>query len=178
MFYRLSKYNPKNRDVSGVYLKNEWTSISDIGKVFDDGLLNVEKYLAAEKAYCNVVKAILDEFSEKCFSVEQLERYFDGNSVYEEMQKYGIPFSQEDISRFDAISCGLRIPVDDLEKYLSYLLRESVWFVLVGRETKIVVGYDYYIHFQCYKPIEHLFELAEREGIYIEREDSCFYFAD
>ena len=34
--YRISKYDPQFR-VNGAYQKNEWTSISDIGKVFDDG---------------------------------------------------------------------------------------------------------------------------------------------
>jgi len=33
--YRITKYNPMNRDANGAYLLNEWTSFSDIGKTFD-----------------------------------------------------------------------------------------------------------------------------------------------
>jgi hypothetical protein len=43
--YRICKYNPRFR-VNGVYIKDEWTSVSDIGKTFEDGVLtekNVEK---------------------------------------------------------------------------------------------------------------------------------------
>jgi len=32
--YRIVKYNPKFR-INGIYTKNEWTSISDIGDEFD-----------------------------------------------------------------------------------------------------------------------------------------------
>lgn len=48
--YRISKYDPQFR-VNGSYQKNEWTSISDIGKVFDDGVLTLAEYLRVENEY-------------------------------------------------------------------------------------------------------------------------------
>ncbi|SDW87482.1 hypothetical protein SAMN05444487_10773 [Marininema mesophilum] len=30
-FWRVKKYNPANRNKAGHYLKNEWTSFSEIG---------------------------------------------------------------------------------------------------------------------------------------------------
>ena len=48
--YRISKYDPQFR-VNGAYQKNEWTSISEIGKVFDDGVLTLAEYLRVENEY-------------------------------------------------------------------------------------------------------------------------------
>ena len=48
--YRISKYDPQFR-VNGAYQKNEWTSVSDIGKVFDDGVLTFAEYLRVENEY-------------------------------------------------------------------------------------------------------------------------------
>lgn len=48
--YRISKYDPQFR-VNGAYQKNEWTSVSDIGKVFDDGVLTLAEYLRVENEY-------------------------------------------------------------------------------------------------------------------------------
>lgn len=49
--YRITKYNPKNREKDGVYSKDEWTSISDIGKSFGDYKLTASDYLKVEDQY-------------------------------------------------------------------------------------------------------------------------------
>lgn len=33
--WRITKYDPKDRDQNGVFLKESWTSFSDVGKVVD-----------------------------------------------------------------------------------------------------------------------------------------------
>ena len=48
--YRITKYNPANR-INGVYMADEWTSFSDIGKVFGGTTLSQDTYLQTEKAY-------------------------------------------------------------------------------------------------------------------------------
>ena len=37
--WRITKYNPAFRDERGAYLKDEWTSVSDVGKSFGDEVL-------------------------------------------------------------------------------------------------------------------------------------------
>ena len=48
--YRITKYNPINR-VDEVYIADEWTSSSDIGKVFNGKTLSRDTYLKTEQAY-------------------------------------------------------------------------------------------------------------------------------
>ncbi len=44
--YRVTKYNPNNRDSKGSYLAEEWTSISDVGKS-----ITKSEYEEIENAY-------------------------------------------------------------------------------------------------------------------------------
>ena len=53
------KYQPqyyKDR----VYTKNEWISVSDIGRNFDGEVLTNEEYLRVESAYVDTVKELLE----------------------------------------------------------------------------------------------------------------------
>ena len=40
--YRISKYSPEYRQ-NGVYLKDEWTSIADVGKTFDGVMMSIDR---------------------------------------------------------------------------------------------------------------------------------------
>lgn len=51
--YRISKYNPQYRNEEGCYTKNEWTSYSDIGTIYEGRKFTKEEYLYVEK---NIVK--------------------------------------------------------------------------------------------------------------------------
>ena len=49
MDYSISKYRPELY-TKGDYIKNEWTSVLDIGKSFDDGVLTSSEYLKLNSA--------------------------------------------------------------------------------------------------------------------------------
>ena len=58
--WRITKYNPKYRNERGTYLKNEWISFSDIGKIFDQSKLTFDKYLKIENSYINAINYFMD----------------------------------------------------------------------------------------------------------------------
>lgn len=49
--YRISKYNPCNRDEQGRYIINEWTSYSDIGKLYNRKIFDDKRYSYASNVY-------------------------------------------------------------------------------------------------------------------------------
>ncbi|MBP7822146.1 MAG: hypothetical protein KA010_04435 [Saprospiraceae bacterium] len=57
--YRITKYNPIFRNEKGHYLKDEWTDVSDVGKIFDGKQLTENDYLVIEKAYIASVFTML-----------------------------------------------------------------------------------------------------------------------
>ena len=59
MEIRLSKYDPKYRR-KGNYAKDDWTAVSDIGKVFDDGIKFTKRhYLECEQMYVDCILELL-----------------------------------------------------------------------------------------------------------------------
>lgn len=48
--YRVTKYNPAFR-IDGKYTRNEWTSISDIGKNYDGETFTLSAYEKVESHY-------------------------------------------------------------------------------------------------------------------------------
>ena len=59
--WRITKYNPAFRNEKGAYLKNEWISISDVGKSFDGKILTLPEYQKAEDAYVATALRIFSE---------------------------------------------------------------------------------------------------------------------
>ena len=67
-YYRVSKYNPKLRDSFGNYLADDWTSYSDIGKMYLGKKLTFEEYKKVELSY---IKFVL--FSMKKTNIKHLK---------------------------------------------------------------------------------------------------------
>lgn len=58
--YRITKYNPANRNDSGNYCGDDWTSISDVGKFYNGELFTIEEYLRVENLYVCAVKKYME----------------------------------------------------------------------------------------------------------------------
>ena len=74
---RVTKYNPQYRDTNDVYTREEWTSFSDINKVFQGKLFSLNEYLLVEEKYIKAVKTILKEKNIKNLKIRDLEIYSD-----------------------------------------------------------------------------------------------------
>ena len=53
------KYAPENYDERGIYRKNEWLMVSDIGKVYDGKRFTREEYLETEDKYAQAVIRVI-----------------------------------------------------------------------------------------------------------------------
>ena len=60
IWHEIVKYSSENYGENGVYTKDEWTSRSDIGTVYEGKTFTLEKYLDVEQRYINVVLSIMD----------------------------------------------------------------------------------------------------------------------
>ncbi len=57
--WRITKYNPNFRDENGSYTKDEWTSLYDVGKKYNDKVFTIEEYLETEEKYINSILKIM-----------------------------------------------------------------------------------------------------------------------
>jgi hypothetical protein len=55
--YRITKYNPDKRNEKGHYKVEEWTSISDIGKEFNETKFTYQDYISMEDKYITAFKS-------------------------------------------------------------------------------------------------------------------------
>lgn len=56
--HEIVKYNPINY-LNGVYITEEWSSKSDIGKIFNGHKFTINEYMQTEREYIDAVKIIM-----------------------------------------------------------------------------------------------------------------------
>jgi hypothetical protein len=141
----ITKYNPIDRNSEGIYLKEEWTSISDIGKFFDGNLFTKEEYLRTERKYIQSVFFIIDFFEVDKIRIQNLYKYTN--------KKWFKNNKQVNLSKFHSIlHSGMIIGIYrtfEIEKIIKIALREIASLEIeINPSTKITFGYDYYMYLE------------------------------
>ena len=127
------KYSPDGYNEQGVYCRDEWSSICDIGRTFSGVTLTEDDYLEVENNYINCAVDIMTQSGCKYLTIGYIQDYNHIGYKYKS-----------------------RITKDQLATILRDMLRENIYCVLVNLKHKVMidVGYDYYMHIFC--PIDNL----------------------
>ncbi len=120
MEYRITKYNPNYRNELGHYKKDEWTSISDVGRYFDENLFTLNEYYETENNYINCVKEIIKLQKLDTLKIKDYENPFGNNLKW---------------------SNKMIIKNDDIENIMQDCLREKCWCRIVSKNFFIHFGY-------------------------------------
>ena len=148
--YRITKYNPDNR-VDGVYMTDEWTSFSDIGKVFGGTKLSQDVYLQTEQAYIDCCIELIEKAKISKLYIKQAEYY---------TEKVHFPSSISD--------------AHEIRQVIAACLREQCWLKLTSKDFVIHFGYDYYMYIGSSLPTESVIETATHYGLYCEQYSSPY----
>jgi hypothetical protein len=146
--YRVTKYDPARRDVTGAYPADDWTSYSDIGQTFRGGTLTEERYAAVENAYLESAAAFLAEAGVQELMVVGRENA--GAHV-------GSPPE------------GEVVPAEMIPAVLRSLLREEYWCKLESDSAFVHVGWDYYMYIGVLKRCPLAENIAQSRGLFVER---------
>lgn len=160
MNYRITKYNPDFRDEKGFYKKDEWTSISDIGKKFNKIILTKEEYKKTENNYIDAIYEILREKDIKKLKVYDLE--INKKNLSELLA------DEKDIIK--EINNDKYLDLKKSEKIIRLVLREMLWckFCSELKDIKIEFGYDYYMYVECSKIKESTINIINKKGLFVE----------
>ncbi|TWI05861.1 hypothetical protein IP90_00123 [Luteimonas cucumeris] len=145
--YRVTKYNPADRDAHGAYTRDEWNSVNDVGRAFDGVPLTETEYLRVESAYITVALEFLRESKVTSLAVSGLENHDEA----------ALPFDE-----------GTRLSVGQVGAMLGGLLQERFWCKLEGASSFIHVGYDYYMYVGVPVACPKAAELAVSIGLFVE----------
>ena len=162
--WRITKYNPNNRNKNGNYVKDDWTSVYDICKSFDGIRLTRDSYLLYENAYVNTIAKIMFINRQEIIKVEELEkRDFVYYSDLAEMNAYNV---YKSLKNNMAI---LSQEVELVELIVRLILRDIIWCKLIGKTMFIHFGYDYYMYIGSEKSLSDvLLEDIKRDGLFVE----------
>ena len=142
--YRITKYNPNNR-INGVYISDEWTSFSDIGKVFCGTVFSRDAYLKTEQAYIDCCINLIEKAKITKLYIKQVEYY------------------TENVRFPSSIS-----NTQEIRQVITACLREQCWLKLVAKDFFIHFGYDYYMYVGSVLSKETVAETATKFGLFCE----------
>ena len=149
--FRISKYD-KNYTKSAPLI-DQWTSISDVGKLFGDQILTWDEYEKAEKRYLQLIHQVCSTLNISQLQVTFLEDPF-GECPY------------PNNSFLDGIDQVVEISKD--------CLRERYWCKLQSDCLFFHFGYDYYLYVGSHLNQQQLSSLASSVGLFIERKRSPY----
>ena len=149
--YRITKYNPANRDINGFYPVDDWTQYSDIGKTFRGEKFTRQEYLRVEELYLAAIKNFLVEANIQELRISQLHNF--KNLKIENLQiRNGVPLNLAQIIIFSRLA-----------------LREKIWGKLVAtRRAYIHFGWDYYLYMGVSRKCSHAIDTTLAQGLFIE----------
>ena len=148
--YRISKYDPAYR-IDGVYQRDEWTSIADVGLQFGGQLLSMEDYLAVEQTYIRFLSMLADKLHAFPLRVSNLES--NTKYLWKEGQKIGR---------------------DAFPLIVADCLRENCWCQLLAKEFFIHFGYEYYAYVGCDLSLDEIKNTASEFGLFVEERTSPY----
>ncbi len=142
----VTKYNPQNFNSEGVFLLNEWTSYSDIGKIIDlktNSFLSKKSYLEVENNYVYSVKMFMQELNTDKVKITNMHKISDKDDF--------IKHKDMDLYKFYTKLAEGEYSLDSIELIMKLVLREyiqvTIEIITHNRDSFIYFGFDYYMYF-------------------------------
>lgn len=148
--YRISKYNPVFRDTNGFFQKDEWTSIYDVGKIYENARFTIDDYIVVEKKYIHAIDKLIEITKTESLKIRKLE---DNNNK--------CPYKNN--SRLFLKS--------DITSVIQSCLREEYWCILSGPQFTLHFGYDYYFYvLNCSYSYSEIEKCMSELGLFVEND--------
>jgi hypothetical protein len=169
--WRITKYNPKFRNELGHYQKKEWTSVSDIGKIFEGKQLTVEEYLNTENLYINSIDYFITALKLSGLKVEELEK----NKAEIALKQPDNLYLYKMTMLFNSVKNNQFLNIQEVRYISRLILREQLWCKLTYGSTFFVhFGYDYYMYIGCHREYKEIFNKIVKSGLFVEQFESPY----
>ena len=149
--YRISKH-PKDI-YTGVSSDDQWTSLSDVGKIFCGKALTYSEYIYTENQYLEFIEWVCKTSGVERLRITNLEDY-QGLSHYPNLSW------TEGVEQVKAIARDC--------------LREKYWCKLQSRNMFIHFGYDYYLYIGLQVDCTQIYHIASSLGLFVKKMPSPY----
>lgn len=144
--FRITKYDPKNRNSDGHYQVDEWTSPSEVGKTFDGIEFKECEYFEIEEKYLNAVIECLKSKSIKHLRVVELESRFLQEYLLDKDNQWLVNEEFKTIELFE----DKKLEKDEIRIVIKMVLRGFLWCRLeINEQFSLRFGWDYYMYICC-----------------------------
>lgn len=157
--WKITKYDPLNRDADGSYLNDEkWTCFSEVGTK-----VSIEEYLKTEQNYINAIGSFMAEMGLNKAYVIALEQWSD------EVE------NQNANTFLSKIWIGKAITVQEVQELAKLTLRNAIWCKM-GFKNQFFVhfGYDYYMYIGAIRECTKAIDAVIQSGLFVEGFDSPY----
>lgn len=151
-FWKITKYDPNLKT-------DEWTAMSDVGKVYNGKIFELKEYLRVENLYLHAIQLIARHNGVSFFEISSLEL----------LRRPDTPL----LDVVDHSSVDLESALVIAQK----VLREELWCKLLHPKMIVHFGYDYYMYIGSAKSSTLELEKIRDMGLFIEEKKSP-YFSD
>lgn len=146
-FWQICKY--KNDELP-LYRRDgtpTWTSVSDIGKVYNGKEFTVNEYLYVESLFVKAIQRFMSCSNSSTLAIKQLERPLGITAVKESLINRGFSLdeSKEMLVCFETIDKRTKLSFSEVECITRLALREYIWTELESDTMYVRFNYDYYI---------------------------------
>lgn len=165
--WRITKYDPKKRNLQGWFLEDTWISYGDIGSVYQGKKLTYNEYVHVEDLYINAIVLLMNCLNVSHLQVKSLENHGSINenpSIDTEEVIFVNGLEENDILSLKQVKIAVKL-----------ILRNYFWCKLVAKHKMFVhFGYDYYMYIgsrsECNDPIQKI----RKSGLYVEDFESPY----
>lgn len=156
--WRVTKYNPQNRDEMGKYLVDEWSSISDIGTNYNGQVFSLLDYEKQEEAYIDSIFEFMKCAEVSSLTMVDIEDY--NKQLNKVIDKKNIP---ELLSE------------NQIRVVVKAILREKFWCKLELKDSFFVhFGYDYIMYIGLNNKCEETIRKVEQMKMFVESMESPY----
>ena len=161
----ITKYDPLYRDDLGHYTKDEWTSISDIGKTLEGETLTLAEYLKIEESYVCAALMFAAHVEAKSFKILRYSFFFPTVKKGEFKKR-----NDEDLwPFFRDVNFTENYNLKLLPYCVKLSLREWGHFSIKlndKNKSTIHFGYDYYMYFNSNKDFTTIYDNIKALGLF------------
>ena len=157
------KYRPENY-VDGIYITDEWTSISDISHTFGGKKLVLNEYLESETRYVTTIIDIMNRMSINEVILQQSIK----RKIYQTLPYGNLPFNSS-IDYINQTRSHSVISMEHVPALIRLSLREWGYFPFysVERDLAVDFGYDFYMYVQTSMDIGKLNEIVRANHLFL-----------
>ena len=170
--YRVTKYDPKNRNDKGHYMFDHWTEISDVGRTLEGELVTPEAYFKEEEDYVKAVIDILNDSNQNYLRLIGFDEKLFKSALKENKKEWFHDSSFENI----LLSEDLKIGIKDIPTIIRLNLRNYIHATLEIKDRYYVhFGYDFYMYVGAPSLSQKTIDKINITNVFIEDSWSPYY---